>query len=276
MPLRLYVAERHIVLPALAVNAPASRCGRPADGTTLALLLAEAQKAIALTQATLDSRRLVFSVETWTRHVGLNLRTLDSSDTPAFDRGWPIRSAPADSLRIWGFVRDEPDSADNPVTAYYGPDAAVMFADWFLSTRCLRIVRRAGSAGLITLEFSPVRRRTTVDIAGRLTFDSASLALKRLDFTWVGLPDWVPAEGPAGSIDFDRLPGGEWLTRSWSLRVPVPEVFQRRVRLREYLDTGGLGRRSCRSERRAPPGRCAGGLRDRPRVLLASSLGPGA
>jgi hypothetical protein len=242
IPLALFLPDAPVVLAALTVAATTRRCGIPDDSSVVGLLIAEARKAIALTEETLRQRRLAFRVETWQRQLAPSMATLDSVSVVSVDRGWPIRTAPAESLRIGGFVRDELDDAGNQTSVYFGPDATVLFADWFLGSRCLRLARSPTADGLLAVEFTPERRRPGVDIAGRFVFDSASLALRELQFRWTGLPAWVPREGPGGFLRFRRLPTGEWLATEWSLRAPAPEVRNNLIRLRGYVEVGGRAR----------------------------------
>lgn len=237
----LMLPDRPVLLAALNVTAERNACGPPAPGSTLALLLEEARKAITLTQATLDERRIVFDVETWRRGTTADLTTLDSIGTVTTDRGWPIRSAPLDSLRRYGFVREERDAADSPFTVYYGPDANVLFADWFAASRCLRIV--PGAPGLLTVQFRPAERRTGSDIRGHFVFDSTTLALRELEWHWTSMPFWVPEDVAGGTVRFQRTDAGAWIASSWMLRAPVP-IFDllpsgSTVRLRGYFEFSG-------------------------------------
>lgn len=239
----LYAEDQPIVLPEIRVES-GWRCGAAPSAAAVALLLEEAHKALAITQSTLDEGRLAFTVERWRRRLTPTLQTIDSTGWMSLGSGWPIRAAAADTLRLRGFVFDEPTESGVPMPAYYGPDATVLFADWFLDTRCLRLRRGASDAGpYLTVEFTPGRRTPGVDIGGEFVFDSASLELRELRFHWVGLPTWVPPRGPGGEVTFTRHPSGAWLPQSWSYRAPVPERLTAGMRLREYLEIGGRVRR---------------------------------
>ncbi len=261
----VYVTELPIVLPPLTVTADAGRCGAPTQGSAVALLLGEAEKALTLTQATLEERRHIFTVDVWRRRLRSDFATLDSVGGTSTDRGWPIRSAPPESLRVWGFVREEPDERGNASMVYYGPDAHVLFRDWFLAGHCLRARSSEQGSSLVIVEFAPAHLGRTVDIAGRLVFDSVSLELRELSFRWVGLPEWVPRSGPGGLLRFRRLPSGEWLATEWTLRAPVPEMAETArgygLRFREYAEMGG--RVATLRPTTAPPQ-----LRPRPRTSL--------
>jgi len=237
---RYYVPDRPIVLQEITVDADRSRCGAPPAGTALGQMLTEADKAIALTAASMDAG-VIFSAYRWQRRLGPGLVLLDSTGMSSAARGWPIQSAPPESLRVWGFVRNEPDAQGRPTPTYYGPDARVLFADWFLASHCLRFhdVNDHGQPTL-AVEFMPEGHGDKVDIAGEFVFDSLSLELRRLQWRWVGLPDWVPRDGPGGYIEFRRLPSGAWLTGAWALRAPIPRVLPgAATRLAGYVEWGG-------------------------------------
>ena len=232
----LFVPDVPIELPTMTIAADRRGCGMPRENTVLGILISEARKALALSDATLADRRFLFVVETWRRRQTPNLRTIDSVPTVSMDRGWPIRSAPPENLRDIGFVRYDPDDSG---ATYFGPDAGVLFADWFLDAHCLELAP-APAPGLLALDFRPARPRGKVGIAGRFVFDSSSLALRELNWRWVGLPSWVPDEGPGGFLRFQQLASGGWLPVAWSLRAPVEDIGVRSgPRLREYIEFGG-------------------------------------
>ena len=259
--LDLFIRDVPIELPAFTVSGRTT-CGAPSDASILGTLLTEARKAIALTGTTLDERRYLFLVETWQRREARDFTTIDSVPTVSVDRGWPIRSAPSDSLRVWGFVHGIRDSVGRETLIdYFGPDPAVLFADWFLTSHCLR-VGRGPSPGLLSLDFRPERLHDNVDIAGSFVFDSASMALRELTWRWVGLPYWVPEQGPGGFVRFQPMPQGGWLPVAWSLRAPIEaEGLLYGRALGEYAEFGG--RVTSRSDRgdsmavSAAPGRAS-------------------
>jgi hypothetical protein len=183
---------------------------------------------------------LQFTAAQWQRRLGPGLVPLDSTGTLSVARGWPVQSAPPESLRVWGFVRSEPDAHGRPTPTYYGPDARVLFAPWFLESHCLRFAEtEARGQPVLAVEFTPADRGERVDIAGRFVFDSLTLELRALHWRWVGLPGWVPREGPGGYIEFQRLTSGAWLTSAWALRAPVPQVLPQATRLAGYVEWGG-------------------------------------
>jgi hypothetical protein len=239
VPVELLIRDEPIELPAVIV-AGRTACGIPPDNTILGTLLTEARKTIAITEATLEERRFLFVIETWQRRQSRDLTTIDSVPTVSVDRGWPIRSAPSESLRVWGFVKGARDSLDRETMIdYFGPDPHVLFDDWFLTSHCLRVAHGPGP-GQIALAFRPERLHNNVDISGRFVFDSASLALRELSWRWEGLPPWVPSEGQGGFVRFQEMPSHGWLPTAWSLRAPIEAVDRFfGPAMGEYAEFGG-------------------------------------
>jgi len=106
---------------------------------------------------------------------------------------------------------------------YYAPDGAALFSDWFLGAHCFGLARAEGNSLLVGLRFTPVEERTQPGIEGVLWIDHGSLALDRLEFTYVRLPPWVPRGSTGGSMQFGQLPGGGWLVRRWWLKAPIED-----------------------------------------------------
>lgn len=245
-PVTFRVDARPYELPTLTVEARRSRCGaRPGDSGVLGGLLESAEVALQLAKATADERRLAFSTATYLKRLAPDLRVLDSASTGATRLArWPIESADPDSLRTWGFVRrPAPDpssgSEEDGSPIYYGPDARVLFSDWFLASHCFRVDEE--QAGRLEVRFAPELRGDRAAIEGRLLLDRGSMELRRLDFEYVGLPRWVPKGKAGGFVELRRLPGGAWVPRSWQLRAPlaVRSAGSSRLRHNGWLETGG-------------------------------------
>lgn len=243
-PVTLRVEAPAFELPTITVEARRSRCGAgPGDEDVLSRLLREASLALELAQAT--ERSVGFTVSTYERRLSPDLHTLDSTGTslPGVAR-WPIQSAPPESLRVWGFVRQPPpgrtardrESPEGPI--YYGPDTRVLFTDWFLASHCFRVETADG--GRLALRFEPERDERG-GIAGRLLLDRKSLELTRVEFEYVGLPRWVPRHTAGGAVDLRRLPSGAWVPYAWRLMAPLPgrEPGRPQLTLVGWVETGG-------------------------------------
>jgi hypothetical protein len=245
-PVTFRVDARPYELPTLTVEARRTRCGaRPGTSDALGALLDAAEIALQLARRTADERRLAFSTATYLKALGPDLRVLDSVSTGVTRLArWPIESADPDSLRAWGFVRQSPagkratGAEQEQGPTYYGPDARVLFSDWFLATHCFEVRE---DAGLLDLRFAPEHRRDQAAIEGRLLIDRGSMELRRLEFEYVGLPRWVPKGKAGGFVELRRLREGAWVPRTWQLRAPqaVRSAGSSRLRLKGWLETGG-------------------------------------
>jgi hypothetical protein len=245
-PVTFRVDPRPYELPTLLVEARRTRCGaRPGTSGALGALLDAAEIALQLARRTADERQLAFSTTTYLKTLGPELQLLDSISTGVTRLArWPIESADPDSLRAWGFVR-QPPAVERGTTVedelgptYYGPDARVLFSEWFLASHCFRVDE---DAGLLDLRFAPERRGDQTAIEGRLLIDRGTMELHRLEFEYVGLPRWVPKGKAGGFVELRRLREGAWVPRAWQLRAPqaVRSAGSSRLRLRGWLETGG-------------------------------------
>jgi hypothetical protein len=247
-PVTFQVDARPYELPALTVEARRSRCGvRPGEEGLVGGLLEAAQLALQLAKVTADEGRLAFSTVTYLKHLGPDLRLLDSTSA-GMSRlvSWPIESAHPDSLRVWGFVREPPQGEKRGTTAhaetgpiYYGPDTRVLFSDWFLETHCFRVEDEKGD--LLEVRFVPQLRGGRADIDGRLLLHRESMELRRLEFEYVGLPRWVPKGKAGGFVELRRLREGAWVPRAWALRAPqaASTLGNWRLRLHAWVEAGG-------------------------------------
>ena len=210
-----------VELPAFTVEGERTCRGRPDEGAAAATLWEEIQKALAATEWEQDARRYRF----WTVTVE---RTLDRyaglmSQGEQVGTGfasWPFGTLPPERLMTLGFVQDAPGG---PI--YYGPDARVLVSEEFLAEHCFRLEkRRDADTVLVGLGFEPVAGRRIPDIKGVLWVDSATVALRRLEYHYANLPRWAPEPQVGGTVEFAQLPGGAWFIRRWRLRAPIPEV----------------------------------------------------
>lgn len=133
----------------------------------------------------------------------------------ALDR--PFRSLPAEELSVGGYVRENSDGS----TDYYAPDAEVLLSDTFLDDHCFRLQPGTGErAGYVGLAFEPIPNRRTPDIKGVLWMDDKTAELRTLDFRYTWLPNDHRPVDFGGTVSFFRMPGGQWIVRSWRIRMP--------------------------------------------------------
>jgi len=204
------------------------------DASVGAALLEAAQTALGLAEAEVATGRRIYATESYRRTLPVVGPPEDSVAIQGKLAGWPIQSAAPDSLRQTGFVQGDwpPPSFMREGQAgpiYFGPDARVLFTDWFLGTHCISVDTRTGRSSdertRVVARFKPAKgTRNAAVLNGWLEFDRASLALRSLNFEFAARPRWAPKGSGGGEIRFARLPGGVWLPVQWSMRAPVPKV----------------------------------------------------
>jgi len=229
------VPDRPFELQELSTSARRPNCGMTLGDASLgAALLEAAQTALGLAEAELATGRRTYVTETYRRTVPVVGPPEDSVATQGKLAGWPIQSADPDSLRRTGFVHGDwpPPSLmrEGPEVGpiYFGPDARVLFTDWFLGSHCISVDSRADrsdDSSRVIARFKPAKGiRAAAALNGWLEFDRSSLALRSLSFEFAARPRWAPKGSVGGEIRFARLPGGVWLPVQWSMRAPVPKV----------------------------------------------------
>jgi hypothetical protein len=260
----LRVPDRPFLLHELSATARRPNCAVTiGDASIGASLLQAAQTALALAEAEIAKGERSYATETYERLVPVVGPPEDSVVVQGSLSGWPIQSADPESLRVTGFVRgDWP--APNPMNerpdvgpTYFGPDARVLFTDWFLASHCFSVETRparSDDSGSVVVRFKPAKgTRSTAGLEGNLEFVPGSLALRSLSFEFAARPRWAPQGSAGGEIRFARLPGGAWLPVRWNMRAPTPRVAGDRYRFFGVAEVGG----------RVTAVRGAGGWRDR-------------
>lgn len=238
----LEVNVRPVELSAVEVEGGQPRCGTPADeALELGRVWDEARKALEGTAWT--DRQSYYRFD-----VLLFRQELDANGEPVAEPEYesirvygrhPFVSAPPNDLAYGGWVRRQGEALK-----FYAPDAEVMLSDSFLGLHCFRLVRSEPAVDrLLGIEFEPVpgRRvgRAIPDIRGVLWLDPATAELQTLEFGYANLDLPVPTDPLGGRVEFDHLPDGGWIVRSWEIRTPLAEIRslrqggrrQQRVRL---------------------------------------------
>ena len=236
----LSLAGERIALPELTVAARAFCTNNLDDQPVLLTVLDEARKALAATELTLRNRQRLYKVRRYVRRLDLHLRSTEERLVEGWGRGaWPVRSVGAEALERLGFVADT-GGPDGPV--YFGPDAAVLFSDFFMGSHCFHLeIPDDSITGRVGLGFRPVKpRRNKPDISGVLWVDTRTLLLQTLEFRYTGLPRWASTGASGGELSFRPLGGGGFIVGAWWLRAPVPVMHQDgRTTLSGYMMIGG-------------------------------------
>jgi hypothetical protein len=218
---RIALTLFRVELPELTVEAERTCVVRPEEGLAAAALWDEVKKALATTRLSMERRTYRFRTRTSERQ--LDPYGVVRSDTTFVSPGytaWPFASLPAERLSQLGFVQGAPGG---PV--FYGPDAEVLVSGVFLDDHCFRVRLGEDTRGYVGLAFEPVSGRDVPEIEGVLWLDSASVVLRRLEWSYLNVSRWARAGDPGGFVEFAALPDGAWFIRRWMLRAPVAHVF---------------------------------------------------
>jgi len=239
----LTVPDEPITLESISVETRSACRRTPAEGSVIAALLAEADRALSVTRMAMEHGEAGYLVELYERTLTVRLQTVDSIVSIDVGTAWPIRSAPPESLAVHGFVRVETTASDSTHggDVYFGLDAELLLSAWFLSTHCFRVSEGTGAdSGTIVVTFRPEGGRRA-DIEGRLVLAREPLELRRIDWQYVRLGDWVDRDGAGGSIALGRLPSGAYFPSRWWMRAPVAVLDSRQqpYRLWGWREAGG-------------------------------------
>lgn len=224
---RMSTVSTGVTLEGVTAEAGGRRCQvRPEDGGRTQVLWQEARKA--LEGAVWAEREGVFTfrVRRWNRGTDPTTGAVTSQEerTERLVGRSAFRSAPAAELRERGYI-----GMEGTEWVAFAPDAAVLLSDEFLDDHCFRVVDRAGDEPWVGLAFQPVRDRRRTDVAGTLWVDRASAELREMEFRYTGLEGEADDQRAGGRVEFERLPGGAWIVRRWSIRLPHVEENRFRV-----------------------------------------------
>jgi hypothetical protein len=221
------VPDDPIILDAIAVEAHTSCRTSPAEGSTIGALLAEADRALTVTRLAMEQRGLsTYMVALYRRTLSATFAPLDSTVDLRTDLSWPIRTLAPERLAAEGFVSTDTATPDRPLGGYtyYGLDATVLLSPWFLANHCFGVAEGSGpDSDAVLVTFRPEGGHRP-DVRGRLVIVRATMELRRIEWSYVRLPEWVPAEGAGGALTLERLSTGVYLPSRWWLRGPVPAV----------------------------------------------------
>src|SRR5688572_220610 len=215
-----------VQLPSVTVHAQRHCVVRPGDGVPAFQIWDEVRTA--LYQTSLAQRGDLFqtTARRWARELDTLARFVHS------DSSWmisgmaqsPFVAVPVDHLDRVGFIEQKAANT----WFFYAPDADVLLSEVFLRGHCFRLVE--GRDGLIGLAFEPAKKRKLADVKGVLWLDSATAALRHLEFGYTKLPWGVPMSRVGGRVEFEQLASGLWIVRRWYVRAPrmgVERTFYR-------------------------------------------------
>lgn len=217
------MSEVVAVLPEVVTRASGGRCrSTPETGRVLAPLLAAAAGALEVMEQTLALGPSRHAVEIVQRTAIATRRdSIIEADTTRYaGLSWPVVSPGADVLRQGGFAK-APEERRGGRWIFYGPDAAVLFSDWFLAGHCFDLVEAEPGSGTIVVRFEPTGRSNHVRVAGRLVLDQTSLALRELHFHHRNVPGQWSDSAVGGAVYFALGADGEWRPERWRMWAPL-------------------------------------------------------
>ncbi|HYH80632.1 MAG TPA: carboxypeptidase regulatory-like domain-containing protein [Longimicrobium sp.] len=235
---RLVATGAAVMLQGLTVSPAARRCVvRPGAGLATATLWEEARKALNAAAFSQSARLFRYDLNQWTREIDPSSGTVRREDrqTASGLAELPFRSLPPGELSAKGYVH----AAAGDSTGYWGPDAAVMLSPEFLNDHCLRVVD-ATDAAEVGLAFEPVRGRRVPDISGTLWLDRRTAELRRVEYRYQGGPRESDNPRVGGTVEYERMAGGPWIVRRWSIRMPQVTLEQS-LRARRSVRELGTG-----------------------------------
>lgn len=219
--------SRAVALPEITAQSE-SRCRQRDDGEALYGLWEEVRKALELTDLTRERTGIRYTLVAHLREVdAAHQYVLREERRPNMLSSIVPYSAPAtpEELVEAGFLELTEDDPAEGVVLLHGPDAEVLLSDVFADSYCYRVVAGESGSGEIGLGFEPSRRRRDVtDVQGVLWVDRATAELRRLDFSYVGLPAGLPARDMGGEVHFARLRDGGWIVSEWWIRSPLRAI----------------------------------------------------
>lgn len=175
----------------------------------------------ALQATRLTAQRPPFEAEVMhvTRQLDHNARRVRKEDraTEKWTTIRPFYSASAAELSRLGYVRSREDGTH----AFFAPDAEVLLSDVFVADHCFRVVDGGkDQPGQVGLSFTPNLAREVPDVQGTLWVDARTKFLRSMDFEYSRLPHEGAVGKAGGSLRFVPIPGGGWVVRRWTIRVP--------------------------------------------------------
>lgn len=212
------LAPRTVLLEPVIARGARRACTVRPEGPEAAVLWDEARKALSAAQVGRERRRYAYLARTVRRELspsGHVPRDSTVQVTAGFS-AHPFRATPVERLAAHGYVEEERDSI-----VFHAPDAGTLLSDVFLDHHCFSIRAGEGAeAGLVGLEFAPLRGRRLPDVRGVLWMDRDTGRLRHVDYAYTNLPWRGETDRLRGRVEFEQLEDGGWIVRRWSVRMP--------------------------------------------------------
>ena len=185
-------------------------------GTPAGDLWAELRKALTASALTEAQGLVPLDVDIYERALDRNLAVV-SERTEQRTR---ISRRPATGIS-WDQLDSARTGDATSSEVYRAPDAATFLSEQFVRSHCFTAIRGYGADnGLSGLEFKPARVGGIPELTGVIWLDPRTKGLRYVNFDYVNLPIPLRIARTTGRVDFQQLPGGQWIVPRWYLRMP--------------------------------------------------------
>ena len=238
-PIHVRVGMSPLRNPSTAVARSETSCQLlTPPGTPAGDLWVEIRKALTASALT-DAQGLVpLDVDLYERALDRNLGVVSERK----EQRSRISRRPATGIS-W----DQIDSARRGAVAggdvYRAPEAATLVSEQFVKAHCYAAIRGYGpETGLNGLEFRPAKVGSQPELTGILWLDPKANALRSLNFDYVNLPIPLRVARTTGRVEYQQLPGGQWIVPRWYIRMPRVAQVTSTDSLLGYQEVGGTSR----------------------------------
>jgi hypothetical protein len=185
-------------------------------GTPAGDLWTEIRKALTANALTEAQGLVPLDVDLYERALDRNLGVVSERK----EQRLRIARRPATGIS-WDQIDSTRRGAVSGGDVYRAPDAALLVSDQFVKSHCFAAIRGYGpETGLTGLEFRPARVGSQAELTGILWLDPKANALRSLSFDYVNLPIPLRIARTTGRLEFQQLPGGQWIVPRWYIRMP--------------------------------------------------------
>lgn len=198
---------------------PDQQCSiHPEDREELARVWEEVRKALSIQDWTDAAGLYRFTITAWDRRLDKRGEKVEAESLRELSTILknPIQSLPVEDLMTGGFIRN----LDDGRAEYFGPDASILLSNLFLNGHCFQLSESVDHPGSIGLAFEPADQEMP-DIDGTIWVDRNTAHLQLLEFRYVNAPKELTEGIAGGRVEFERLPDGAWIVRTWWIRIPI-------------------------------------------------------
>jgi hypothetical protein len=216
-------------------------------GTPAGDLWVDIKKALTASALTEAQGLVPLDVDLYDRALDRNLGVVSERT----ERRSRIARRPATGIS-WDQIDSTRRAAVTGGDVYRPPEAATLVSDQFVKSHCFAAIRGYGpEVGLAGLEFKPAKIGSLPELTGILWLDPKANVLRSLNFDYVNLPIPLRVARTSGRLEFQQLPGGQWIVPRWYIRMPrVGQITSADLRspavardtLLGYQEVGGASR----------------------------------